>query len=328
MLSVLNVTAVGNLCSVAGLDETQSLPHMKREPLWMTALELACPDCAGRLRYANNELSCVQCLRRFPVDEGRVSLLPARRESRSELALGSKYLGRAASLRGWRKTIYRRLYVDSVRFIGDRQKVAGKNAHAKLLSFVDAESAIPVLDIGSGDRRLRPNVVTADLARAPNVDLQLDAHSLPLTNECVSRIVLQHVLEHVESPRKVISEAIRVLRPGGRLYVEVPFLFPVHDRADYRRWSTAGLTADILPLHVIESGVTVGPWSALAVTARAALTHRIQNSYLSTAVDLIAGWILAPVGRLDGFLPAKPETQIGAGAIYVVAEKVTVHESP
>lgn len=35
-------------------------------------------------------------------------------------------------------------------------------------------------------------------------------------------IVLRHVLEHVDHPAKLLGDALRVLKPGGFLYVEVP----------------------------------------------------------------------------------------------------------
>jgi SAM-dependent methyltransferase len=54
------------------------------------------------------------------------------------------------------------------------------------------------------------------------------------------------VLEHTEAPEKVLAEAHRVLRPGGRILVSVPFAFPVHGAPhDYRRWTLGGLAAEL-----------------------------------------------------------------------------------
>ena len=261
---------------------------------------------------------CPYCGRRSALHEGTVRLVPRNPIRGRELDLGEKYRGRARSLSGWRRRLYQRLRPDAVRFIGDEQRAAGKNAHQKVLAFVDSSHAT-VLDIGSGNRRLRDNVVTTDIAVGTNIDIQLDAHVLPFEDASIDRIVIQHVLEHVSSPSRVIAEVVRVLRPGGQAYVEVPFLFPIHERNDFRRWTIAGLATDLGPLRVVEAGTTMGVGSTVATIIRAALTHRIRNPYVSTAVDVLTGWLLTPVRLFDR--AAAPEAQIVAGAIFAVAEK-------
>lgn len=52
--------------------------------------------------------------------------------------------------------------------------------------------------------------------------IQGDAEALPLASESIDVAVLLHVLEHVRSPARAIDEAIRVVRPGGYLYVVCP----------------------------------------------------------------------------------------------------------
>jgi SAM-dependent methyltransferase len=46
---------------------------------------------------------------------------------------------------------------------------------------------------------------------------EIDA--LPLQDECIARIVLQHVLEPLASPLKLLGECVRSLMPGGELVV-------------------------------------------------------------------------------------------------------------
>lgn len=46
-----------------------------------------------------------------------------------------------------------------------------------------------------------------------------DVHSLPFPDQTFDLIISNIVLEFVDSPKKVISEGLRVLKPGGRLVI-------------------------------------------------------------------------------------------------------------
>ncbi|MBF0499911.1 MAG: class I SAM-dependent methyltransferase [Candidatus Riflebacteria bacterium] len=52
----------------------------------------------------------------------------------------------------------------------------------------------------------------------------LNAHlqALPLMDEAFDSIILMEVIEHLETPRKILKELFRVLAPGGRLIIVFP----------------------------------------------------------------------------------------------------------
>jgi SAM-dependent methyltransferase len=60
--------------------------------------------------------------------------------------------------------------------------------------------------------------------------IQSDATTLPFPDESFDYIYSHGVLHHIETPRKVVEEIFRVLRPGGRFNVMV-----------YARWSFQNL---------------------------------------------------------------------------------------
>lgn len=62
------------------------------------------------------------------------------------------------------------------------------------------------------------------------------AESLPIEDESVSVVLLESVLEHVDSPSKALAEAFRVLRPGGVAFVETsnrPRFHPLGVNGEY-----------------------------------------------------------------------------------------------
>lgn len=50
-----------------------------------------------------------------------------------------------------------------------------------------------------------------------------DLYALPFVDLAFDAVVLSEVLEHLEEPERGLAEAGRVLRPGGRLLVSVPY---------------------------------------------------------------------------------------------------------
>ncbi|MDD5602590.1 MAG: methyltransferase domain-containing protein [Eubacteriales bacterium] len=65
------------------------------------------------------------------------------------------------------------------------------------------------------------------LARAKNLSdkfcfLIADAASLPLDSGSIDTVIMNDAMEHVADPEKVIAECARVLKPGGRLFINFP----------------------------------------------------------------------------------------------------------
>jgi SAM-dependent methyltransferase len=63
--------------------------------------------------------------------------------------------------------------------------------------------------------------VTADL-ESPMADHHFDLHDIPFEGNSFDMILCNHVLEHVTDDRRVMSEFLRVLRPGGFAILQVP----------------------------------------------------------------------------------------------------------
>jgi SAM-dependent methyltransferase len=63
--------------------------------------------------------------------------------------------------------------------------------------------------------------ITADL-ESPIADYHFDLHEIPFEADSFDMILCNHVLEHVDDDRKVMSEFLRILRRGGFAILQVP----------------------------------------------------------------------------------------------------------
>jgi len=116
-----------------------------------------------------------------------------------------------------------------------------------------------LLDLGAGNQPfkvwysgLAEKCVAADVAPAPGLDVLSMAAPLPFASASFDTVLCTSVLEHVHDAEAVVSEIARVLRPGGRLIITVPFLYPTHE-APYDYWRTThwGLRS-VLTRHGLE----------------------------------------------------------------------------
>jgi SAM-dependent methyltransferase len=111
--------------------------------------------------------------------------------------------------------------------------------NARFVEFLELEGSETVLEVGSGlgvlarevaKRVPRGEVTGIEYSRdqleacgqgSANLRfLEGDAHSLPFEDASFDVVYCRFVLEHVESPSRVLAEMRRVLKPGGRVHVQ------------------------------------------------------------------------------------------------------------
>jgi len=156
-----------------------------------------------------------------------------------------------------------------------------------------------LLDIGSGQRRLREGMINLDLFPLQNVDIVADAHHLPFRDSSVDGIHCDAVLEHVQDPYIAVQEMSRVLRRGGMIIAWVPFIAHYHPvPSDFHRFTVSGTRNLFSDFQEIELIVGPGPSSAVADILRDYLIN-----LLSFGHSKIRGWLYVLLGWL--FLPWK-----------------------
>ncbi len=86
-----------------------------------------------------------------------------------------------------------------------------------------------VLDCGAGARPQRTaGVVNVEIVDYPSTDVLAIGEALPFADHSFDAALSLAVLEHVRDPFKCAQELLRVVKPGGELLIDVPFLQPVH----------------------------------------------------------------------------------------------------
>jgi SAM-dependent methyltransferase len=175
-----------------------------------------------------------------------------------------------------------------------------------------------VLNVGSKDVRLGRDCVNFDIAPGPEVDVVGDAHDLlgHFQRETFDTVILSAVLQYCATPRVVIQQAARVLRPNGLIFVDAPFLQPYcPDGPDLWRFTADGLRQLCEPdFDVVEvaPSITFGPATAFIVQGA---TSRLRNRVVAVALTWFATLLLYPLKYLTA---GSLET---AGAILLVARK-------
>jgi SAM-dependent methyltransferase len=125
----------------------------------------------------------------------------------------------------------RRYFVDKFLFSCEHLFTGGKKA----------------LDIGgkrAGKRgafdleRFPVDVDYVNIDASTDPDYLCDSSEIPVTEESYDLVVLAEILEHLVNPEATLTEAYRVLRPGGFALVCSPFVYHVHaDPDDFQRFT-------------------------------------------------------------------------------------------
>lgn len=206
---------------------------------------------------------------------------------------------------------------------------AQRKFEASLLSMV----ADPVvLDVGSGgdDERelagfsdgLKQRLIRTDLFAGRRTDFVADAHCLPVNDASIDGVILQGVVEHVARPWVIAQEIIRVLKPGGFVYCDAPFVQWYHeDPKDYYRFTEDGLKQLFEGCECVESGVAIGPVGAFVGVGREVIPSLFSNRYIYWSLKWLIAWLTLPFMLFDVLYRGRPRAKTIALGVYLIARK-------
>jgi len=183
------------------------------------------------------------------------------------------------------------------------------------------------LNIGAGKTRLHSNISNLEIEPGEGIDLVGSVLSIPCANDSFDIVISQEVLEHVNKPDEAICEMYRVLKKGGVLYLQLPFIIGYHPCPhDYWRFSHEGIYELVsrVSFEIIESDITVGPASGfyrVLVEFFAVLASIIWQGFYKP-IKFLTALIFYPVKWLDPLLMKSDENKRIAGGFYIVCRKL------
>jgi SAM-dependent methyltransferase len=182
------------------------------------------------------------------------------------------------------------------------------------------------LNVGAGTTALDKRIRNLDIFPGEHIYYVAKAEAIPEKDNFFGIIITQEVLEHVQDPFKAISEIYRVLKPGGTLYCQLPFIIGYHPGpTDFWRFTKEGITELVtrVGFEVEEIGITVEVASGfyrIAVEFFAVL-FSMPLSFLYHPLKAVFSLALYPIKFLDYILQFSKQADRIPGGYYVIAKK-------
>ena len=138
-------------------------------------------------------------------------------------------------------------------FKATRVLEVGSGAHG-LIFYFEAQEKVGVDPLADHYRALFP----AWQGRAQTI--AAGGESLPFRDASFELVISDNVVDHAESPRRIIEEMVRVLVPGGLMYFTVNIHHPIYHVAAslHAAWQALGIPFEITPFadHTVHLTVT------------------------------------------------------------------------
>jgi len=162
-----------------------------------------------------------------------------------------------------------------------------------------------ILDVGCGNGpywslNTQLNLEGLDIVNTPKTNYVISENGLfPIEDSQYDFLLCTQVLEHVVEPTITLNEILRVLRPGGVCFMNMPFLYPFHGMPDdRRRYTTTQLKEICKEFEIFEVGTIGGIGSSLGTLWLNFLEYQIN----ATLVGKLIRIVLTPVFYLQSLI--------------------------
>jgi len=250
----------------------------------------ACPRCHSRLTWSAERITCAECRAAYGFEHGRPKFHDQELTSTADAAFQREQM--------FNESLTAKLFNLGKKFVNSRYRQRDHIAEA----LAETPAGSIVVELGSGDRRLRDDVIDVDLLPFPNVDVLADVARTPFAGDSAPLVVMDRLIEHVPEPHRVVEEARRMLKPGGRAVCLTPFVFPYHGYPNhYCNFTSDGLQVLFGRYSSCEVDTNIGPTSALTnlISEYVAVAASRGHPLLYTAAKGMTLLPLLPFKYLD-----------------------------
>ena len=158
------------------------------------------------------------------------------------------------------------------------------------------------------------DLVSFDVYASPAVQFIGDGHAIPIADGSLDGVIVQAVLEHVLEPTVVAAEIQRVLRVGGIVYADTPFLQQVHEGAyDFTRFTDSGHRYLFRGFERIDSGSVAGAGTALRWSVDYFVRALTRSVPAGRIVSLCFFWL----SYLDRFLDPRHSVDAASSVFFL-----------
>ena len=183
---------------------------------------LICPACGGDFQFQEDALNCTACGLRAPIQDGIPLFTPT-----------------PDSIQPWERVER-----------GPQQGTPWRRENWRWLNQL-VQAAQPeslFLDVGSGHGDFQDifsgrRYIALDIVPYAEVDITCDlTQTVPFRTGSFDVIVMMNVLEHVYEAERLVTRLAELLKPGGQIWIAVPFLLKVHQAPhDFARYTPYAL---------------------------------------------------------------------------------------
>ena len=273
---------------------------------------IVCPYCHAALGRPASSFHCTKCNKTFPIQNGIPNFLDSDVENTPDSQFqADRMFGRTLSAR--------------IHNFGKRMINSDYRPVDHIAEFLKSIGPGRVtVELGSGSRRLRDDVINVDLLPFLNVDLLANVAKTPFGEDAIDFIILDTVLEHVAEPHVVVGEVNRILKPGGQVICVVPWVFPYHGYPkNYFNISRDGLDFLFKDFSECRIEMEMGPTSALTNLVSEYIAIALSGKRKIT-YSFFKGLVLLPIFPLkflDKFWSLSGKATRIASSLCVLAKK-------